>query len=786
MNPAPHRNQPDFPFGLIAWLEETRIVLPLKAVDVSFDVSGDLAEVSLDQIFHQTAGRPLDVTYSFPLPAGAAVFRCQLIVNDRVIEARVEEQAKAREIAREMKAAGHRVGLVEVERDNLFTLSLGNVQPDDLIVVRFAWFQALDHTQRAMALAIPFTPGVRYIPGQPLLRSNRGQGSVDDTDQVPDASRISPPRIDALHPDAALISLAGKMDARFVDLDSVSSATHPVIVRDETESLLVTLPPSGQVPDRDFVLRWNERAVEALDLRAISCVDDEARYAVVRLDAPTDAPVVAQRNRDYYFLVDRSGSMAGKKWNCTARALNAFVDELGGTDHVWITLFESAFQDFAEAPLPVAELKQDAAFRQLEKLGTAGGTELLPALEHVIKKISAHSQERDPVIIIITDGQVGNEPGVTKTLRAQRDLVVHTFGIDTAVNDAFLKQIAAQHRGACVLMTPNDDIQGAVRQLGNRLRRPVLTGLALPAGWEATCARQPDVHAGEHILVALKGPKETHEIALTGQLADGSARTFRFDLKTQTLASPRLLWARQAIDRLLADDRDADAIQLAIRHNVVCRGAAFIAYDLKEKVTIAKDEIYQPSLGPAVFGAMKRTGIAGGGPVAAAAPMPMQAGFTEKTRGIRISSPAREQTSSLADLLQRAKRGLVAVTTPPPRREFAAAATRLQEIAGRHQADLRNLRVSKKPDVRGEILATSWCEKASQFPLFQTEAGQLLLQLLSRWALKDPAPRFPLLNSLTHTMPERDFQAHLNAFIQFNITDAPLADDLRWLVDQIK
>jgi hypothetical protein len=32
-----------------------------------------------------------------------------------------------------------RLALVEMERGNLFTLSLGNVQPDDIIVIRFAY-----------------------------------------------------------------------------------------------------------------------------------------------------------------------------------------------------------------------------------------------------------------------------------------------------------------------------------------------------------------------------------------------------------------------------------------------------------------------------------------------------------------------------------------------------------------------------------------------------------------------------------------------------------------------
>ena len=60
-------------FGLVAWLDETRVALPLKGVECQFDVTGDVACVQLDQIYHQNAAKPLDCTYPFPLPAGAAV-----------------------------------------------------------------------------------------------------------------------------------------------------------------------------------------------------------------------------------------------------------------------------------------------------------------------------------------------------------------------------------------------------------------------------------------------------------------------------------------------------------------------------------------------------------------------------------------------------------------------------------------------------------------------------------------------------------------------------------------
>jgi hypothetical protein len=118
-------------------------------------------DVQIDQIFHQSAGRPLDVTYSFPLPSKAAAYRCEMIVNGRTIREKVMEQEAAREIVRQKKVEGRRTTLVEMERGNLLTLSLGNVQPDDVIVIRFAYVEELDAWKDELALQIPFNPGVR-------------------------------------------------------------------------------------------------------------------------------------------------------------------------------------------------------------------------------------------------------------------------------------------------------------------------------------------------------------------------------------------------------------------------------------------------------------------------------------------------------------------------------------------------------------------------------------------------------------------------------------------------
>jgi Ca-activated chloride channel family protein len=581
-------------FGLIAWLEQTQIHLPLKAIECRFDASGAAVDVQIDQVFHQSAGRPLDVTYSFPLPSKAAAYRCEMIVNGRTIRAKVVEQEAAREIARQKKAEGRRTALVEMERGNLFTLSLGNVQPDDIIVIRFAYVEELDAWKDELALQIPFNPGVRYVPGEPLLRLNSGRGAVDDTNQVPDASRLSPPRIDQMHPDAARLSLSGTLDGCDVDLCSISSPTHPTAVRPTGSSFEIFLPMNVAVPDRDFVLRWRRASSPELHSSAWISSDREETYALLQLSAPDDVPT-DREGSDLYFLVDRSGSMAGEKWTKTADALIAFVKATTQHDRVWITFFESAYRDFAEKPLGRDALLRDPNFQSLAKLGTGGGTELLPALHHVLGIHQRFSATRRSHIILITDGQIANEEAVLKAISGEI-VPVHCFGIDHAVNEAFLRQLSGQQRGTSVFLTPNDDLVRPVAILGSRLSRPAFTHLTLEGDWELAGTELPDIYAGQVVFAPIRTKGNLLGLKVTGKDSAGRPLTVQLPAQAAKTNLPKLIWMKRRIESLLQGGKNEEAIALAERANLVCRGAAFIAWDDAEEVAIAQDEVYQPSL----------------------------------------------------------------------------------------------------------------------------------------------------------------------------------------------
>lgn len=202
------KNQDERPaYGLHALVDDVPSVpLPLKAVDARFEVSGDCAQVMMEQIFEFDGPNPVDVLYTFPLPSEASVHHCTMSIDGRRVVATVKELEEARADFRQAHEAGKRAALVETVRENLFELRLGNVQPGDRIVLALSYTSTLAVEGKQRRLRIPVCPGIRFIPGKP-------EGIDGSTDLVPDAARLLPVRISDQHPDAAAFFCAGTLQA---------------------------------------------------------------------------------------------------------------------------------------------------------------------------------------------------------------------------------------------------------------------------------------------------------------------------------------------------------------------------------------------------------------------------------------------------------------------------------------------------------------------------------------------------------------------------------------------
>lgn len=224
--------------------------LPLERIDVRADITGLTCRASLSQDFVNTFDVPLEATYIFPLPDRGSVTQMRMIADGRVVEAELKEREAARQSYDDAVAAGYRASIAEEERPDVFTMRVGNIAPGERVTLTLDMICALSYEDGEATFRFPLVVAPRYIPGTPLDGAAVGDGWANDTDAVPDASRITPPVLLPGFPNPVALSIDVGIDAAGLALTAVRSSLPAVSAADGRVRVQF-----GQRANCDFVLR---------------------------------------------------------------------------------------------------------------------------------------------------------------------------------------------------------------------------------------------------------------------------------------------------------------------------------------------------------------------------------------------------------------------------------------------------------------------------------------------------------------------------------------------------
>jgi Ca-activated chloride channel family protein len=585
-------------------LETARGCLPLTELTVSARVEALTAEIELAQTFKNSLDVPLEATYIFPLPDRAAVTRFQMEVAGRVIEGVIDERGRARANYEQAIAAGHRAAIAEEDRAGVFTLRVGNLLPQEAAVVRLSLVGPLPFDEGEVTFCFPLVVAPRYMPGVGLPGPQAGSGSAGDTDAVPDASRISPPILLPGFPNPVQLAIEVSVDGGGVPVSALRSSLHSAIISESQGKHRVQLQP-GERLNRDFILRWRLGDTQ-IRSSAVLAMDAEGADATCLITVvPPQAEGSTSRPRDVVFVLDRSGSMGGWKMVAARRAVARMVDTLGARDRFAVL----AFDDRIDTPSTLARDVLVAAsdrhrFRAVEFLASIdarGGTELMAPLEAGAKLLHGADSERDRVLILVTDGQVGNEDEILRQLtKPMQHVRVFALGIDSAVNAAFLRRLAAMGGGACELVESEERLDEVMAKVHRRIAQPVVTGLHLDGDGvrlsadSMAPARLPDLFTGAPLLVAVRlDQAASGAILIKGQTPAGRPWSQTVPLQRSGGAAVPAIWARAHIrdleDRYASGSGDLETLEqrivaVSLRHRVLSRFTAFLAVDRSARV----------------------------------------------------------------------------------------------------------------------------------------------------------------------------------------------------------
>jgi Ca-activated chloride channel family protein len=462
----------------------TRKPIPLDRVRVEAHVVDACARVTLHQSYHNAEIVPLEVVYTFPLDEGAAVCGFEATVDGVRYVGRAMERDEAFKLYDDALEAGHGGYLLDEERGDVFTASLGNVKPGSEVALSITYVTELAAEGAAVRFTLPTTVSPRYAPAADQIGVGRTPA-------------------EALNPPVALevpYGFSFEMSAAMSGaIRSVQSPSHPIEVETDGAHATVRLARRDAPMDRDLVIVL---AADGLDLPHAVVERGEKGSAALLSFLPRIEKV--PQAADVVFVIDRSGSMAGSSIEEVRNALQLCLRSLTSGSCFNIVSFGSTHAALfpASRAYDEASMGEAAAFvRTLE--ADMGGTEILPALRFALEQPPVAGLPRQ--VLVLTDGEVTNTDEVIDLARRHAaDARCFTFGIGAGASQHLLKGIARASGGAAEFISPGERIEAKVMRQFARVFAPAMTDVRVEwgqPGLTPAADRVPPVFDGERVRV---------------------------------------------------------------------------------------------------------------------------------------------------------------------------------------------------------------------------------------------------------------------------------------------
>src|SRR5947209_2772944 len=300
--------------------------VPLKHTSVKTEISGFVARIAVTQEFENVLPEAIEATYVFPLPHDSAVDGMTMKVGDREIQAVIKEREEARKIYEAARTAGHTAALLDQERPNIFTQSVTNIPPNGKVEITLSVLELLKYEAGTYEFVFPTVVGPRYIPGNPAGQTGavkqpadgdaslqgvalQDGGTQQSTDQVPDASRISPP-VAGFHTADEHAGHDFSIDIKLaagVPVAEVESASHKIFAdRTGADSYHVRLADDAVLPNKDFILKYKV-AGPGINDPVLTHADKASDYCTWIMQPPASIPDNSVVPRELIFVLDTSG-----------------------------------------------------------------------------------------------------------------------------------------------------------------------------------------------------------------------------------------------------------------------------------------------------------------------------------------------------------------------------------------------------------------------------------------------------------------------------------------------
>lgn len=547
----------------------TPFPLEVKNHHVQVTIEEQAATTRIDQVFYNPTATSLQGYYLFPIPRGVTITKFSMYLDGKETEAELLDAEKARQLYEDYVRKAIDPALLEYIGQGVLKVRIFPIPPHSEKRIKLNYSEVLSRNNGTVEYIYPLN--TEKFSAAPLKE----------------------------------VSVRVEIYSR-EPINNLYCPTHDAeIERKGEHHAMVGYEASNVKPDTDFKLYYQTDS-SAIGFSLLSYRKGKGEgFFFLSLSpgfASAQQEIVA---KDITFVLDVSGSMAGKKLEQAKKALQFCIENLNPADRFEIVRFSTRAEALFQKLAPADAANRAKAGEFVQNLRAIGGTNIEEALQRALGSES-RPDGRPHFIIFITDGkptvgEVEENALVKKIEQANRaNLRIFTFGIGDDINTHLLDKITEATNAYRSYITPEEDIEVKISDFYGKVASPLLTGLQLTVDSpvqvrEIYPRRLPDLFKGASLtLLGRYQGSGTVRLTLQGKVNE-ALQKFSYEAtfaeQDEQFAFVPALWASRAIGYLLdqirlhgeSEELKKEIIQLARTYGIITPYTSYLILEDEEQ-----------------------------------------------------------------------------------------------------------------------------------------------------------------------------------------------------------
>ncbi|HEX2834004.1 MAG TPA: VIT and VWA domain-containing protein [Thermoanaerobaculia bacterium] len=413
-------------------------------VDVVID--NGFARTEVNQTFFNPNDSDLEAVYAFPVPSSASLSEITIHNGEKTLNGEVIEANEAKRVYTEERDAGNDAGLGECActkpKDEVeyrsYKFSISPVRRQSEVKIRFVYYQPLKIDTGVGRFIYPLEEGGTDEEASSFwTRNAKVEQRFAVNVELKSGWPVDEVRVPGAEAEAKVQKLA---DGHYkVSLERTTG--------DLSKDFVFYYRLADDLPGRVELLTYKPHA------------NEPGTFMLTVTPGIDLAPITA--GGDYIFVLDVSGSMAGKL-STLARGVAQTLQQFKPSDRFRIFVFSDRARELTSGFVAVSPQSVQEWTQKVEQLRDEGGTNVYDALDQALNGVEA---DRATSILLVTDG-VTNEgivdPKEFRALLKKYDVRVFGFLMGNNANWPLMRLIAETSGGFYSAVSNDDDIIGQI------------------------------------------------------------------------------------------------------------------------------------------------------------------------------------------------------------------------------------------------------------------------------------------------------------------------------------